>query len=479
MSLKAIRFSLIVLAATSASALAATTQADADRVRDALKPYFGQFTDVVKITPLDDGFKAVLDFSTLLNEAKKNELDFSITPIEFTAKPAGGNLWKLHRDGDVDFTAKLSGGSIVEKFIGYTTDATLDLGLGLITESNSVVKSVAVDEDLPSQNGLKSHVIVSVDGLSVKTTAKPNADGGSDIAFSEPLGPFTFTNLMDDGQEPIDISGKAIGGTFDGMVTGFKGQPLLELWKFAVAHTDKKPTAEEQGQLKAAMQAELPVFKTLDSKGSIGKFEVTTPLGVFSADKLGFLLKANGLVREGFFQEAFNLEGLTIPVGLAPAWSTSLVPKNVTVDFRASGFDLGTFSNGFLEAADFSKDDPVSNDIMTKLQASILPGGILTVAMGPSSISNSMYNLSAEGSFVAGPAAVPSGKAKIKLKGFDDVMKAVNGAPAEAGLKEANAVLIVAKGLGKSEADGSITWDIEAKPDGQVLVNGTDVKKLK
>jgi hypothetical protein len=39
-------------------------------------------------------------------------------------------------------------------------------------------------------------------------------------------------------------------------------------------------------------------------------------------------------------------------------------------------------------------------------------------------------------------------------------------------------VIIVAKGLAKAGADGALVWDIEATPDGKILINGTDVKSI-
>ena len=79
----------------------------------------------------------------------------------------------------------------------------------------------------------------------------------------------------------------------------------------------------------------------------------------------------------------------------------------------------------------------------------------------------------------AGPAAQPSGKAHITMKGLDEVMKLIQAAPPEAGLQQGAAVVVVAKGMAKTEADGSLSWDVEASPDGKFSVNGIDPMKLK
>ena len=39
-------------------------------------------------------------------------------------------------------------------------------------------------------------------------------------------------------------------------------------------------------------------------------------------------------------------------------------------------------------------------------------------------------------------------------------------------------MIVVAKGMGKAESDGSISWDVEATPDGKISVNGIDVSQM-
>ena len=479
MSLKAFRLSLAVFVATSLPALAATTQADADKIRDALKPYLGPMTDQVKIQPMDDGYKATLDFTALLAEAKAQGFDASLSPLEFTAKPAGGDIWKLHQEGDVSFAAKFPGGYVNEKFTGMTQDITLDLAQGLITEVLGGAKTVSIDEQVPDQKGHSATVKMTADGLTVKSNTKANPDGGSDTAFTEAFGTWAMTVHSDAEGQPMDIAVKSAGGTFDGSIVGLQGRPMLDVWRFMIAHIKQKPTAADQGDLKSALSASLPLFKVITSKGAVTKVDVSTPLGNFGAEKIGFTLNANGLVKDGMFQEGLSVEGLTIPPGVAPAWANALVAKNTSLDVKITGFDLATWSKGMVDNADFSKDDPVPKSVVDALALGILTTGAATITIGPSSISNNTYNLSVQGAFSAGPAAQPSGKATVKMTGFDDVMKALTGAPAEAGLKDSGAVMIVAKGLGKTGGDGSISWDIEATKDGQFLVNGTDVKKLK
>ena len=479
MSLKAFRLSLILLAATSLPALSATTQADADKFRDSLKAYVGPMINQMKIVPDGEGYKATFDFNALFESLKTQDGSFSMTPFAVTLTPSGDNKWKMHQGGDMKLAAKFNGGLVDESVSGINCDAILDLTQGIVTDYDCAAKTLVVDEELPGLSDVRAKVHMTMNDLAVKAKSKLNPAGGTDITFTEPFGAMTFVEHIDDGKQPVDINFKVAGGTSIGTIIGFKGKPMLDIWRYAVAHMDHRPTAEDQGTLKTAIGEALPLFQSLETTGNMTKIEVATSIGTFKVDKAGFLLKANGLVKEGLIEEGISVEGLVIPPGIAPEWSKSLVAKNFAVDMNLSGFDLATYSKSLLEAADFTKENPVSVEVLDKLAIAALPSGTITIGLGPSSISGSTYNFQAEGSFVAGPAAQPTGKANIKMKGIDDVMKAINGAPPEASLKQAGAVMILAKGLGKIGADGAITWEVEATPDGKVLVNGTDVKKLR
>ena len=479
MSFKAIRLSFLVLATASLPALAATTQADADKVRDALKPYLGPMADQLKIQPDGDGYKATVDFTALLATAKAKGLDATVSPVEITAKPLGGNKWQLHQEGDVSVEGKMPTKSFTEKISGLSYNATLGLDQGIITDVDATAKSIVVDEDFSDEKGVKNNAHISLDGMTHKSTIKLNPAGGSDMSGTATIGQFTLVEHVDDGNHPLDVNVKSTGGQFDVAMTGFKGKPWLDLLKFGIAHPEPTPTAADQGELKSILIEALPVFQTLDEKGSFNKVEIATPVGPFGVEKIGFLLKAKGIVKDGSIEEGFSVDGLSIPPGLAPNWATGLVAQNSKVDFAFSGFDLATFVKGYLDAADFTQEEPVPKEVTDKLALGLLPSGAATITLGPSSVSNGTYNLGAEASFSAGPAAAPTGKAKITLTGLDDVIKIITAAPPQASLQQAAAMMIVAKGLGKVGSDGATTWDIEATPDGQILVNGTDVKKLK
>jgi hypothetical protein len=107
-----------------------------------------------------------------------------------------------------------------------------------------------------------------------------------------------------------------------------------------------------------------------------------------------------------------------------------------------------------------------------------MPNGTVALGLGPSEVIAKLFDLKLEGSMKAGPVAPPSGQATVKLKGLDEVMAALQSAPPEMGVQQIAPMIIVAKGMAKNEADGTLTWNIESTPTGGVLVNGVDVTKM-
>ena len=131
-----------------------------------------------------------------------------------------------------------------------------------------------------------------------------------------------------------------------------------------------------------------------------------------------------------------------------------------------------------LAALDLTKTDPLPTGFEATLLPALLPSGNVNITLNPTSISNDLYFVSAEGAMTAGPAAMPTGKATISAKGLDDVLKVIQAAPPEAGVQSGVAIIIGAKGMAKAAADGTLTWEIESAGDAKVLVNGIDVSKM-
>jgi hypothetical protein len=471
---------LALLATSSLNALAAPSADDAAKLQASLQSYLGTAPDTLKVTPDGDGFKAVFDFTSALAPAKADGADVSITPIELHLTPDGAGKWKVKHDGAVKLTMKLKDQmDLEESFENLTLTGTYDEALAALTDYDAATGAVSFTENMTDSSGTNVKADGKFDGMNMKGSAAANAAGGADLKFTETVSAGNLHEMIGKaGEAPLDLQIKFAGGDMNAGITGAKTAAFLPVLKFLVAHQDKQAMVKDQQVLKDFLTALLPVFSNGTGQANINKIEIQTPMGPAGLDKLTASFNINGAVKDGHVEEGFAVEGLTLPPALMPAWAASLLPKKSSFNIAVSGFDAETPAKVWLQAADFSKDQPVADDVLAGLMASLLPKGTVDVTINKTEVSNDTYAFTAEGTFAAGPQAVPSGKAHLTAKGLDEIMKVIQASPPEAGLQGGAAMIIAAKGLGKAGSDGALTYDVEATPDGKVMVNGTDMSKF-
>lgn len=465
---------------SSLPALAATTADDAAKLQASLQAYFGKGADALKITPDGDGFKVVLDVTPMLAAAKQAGEEISLSPIEMNLTPEGNGKWKIKHDGPLKLSIKGKDQMQVDEvFENFSMDGEFDEALGYFSALDMQGKNITVSENMTDPAGATIKADGKIESVSAKATGVANAAGGVDAKVTETFGPGTMSeNITSDKEPPFPMQFSMAGASLDATYTGLKTLAMLDLLKFMVAHPDKATIAKDQPALKTALAALLPVWSNINAQATINKLEAQTPMGRIAAEKVGIGLDLNGAVKDGKFGETVSAEGLTLPAELVPPWAAKLVPKNASVGFSVSGYDAETPVKAALDGADFSKEEPIAQELQDKLFAMLLPKGTVDVALTKTAVNNDVYELTAEGSFQAGPAALPTGKAHITAKGLDDLMQIMQAAPPEAGLQGGAAVIVVAKGLAKPDADGKLFWDVQATPDGKVLVNGVDAKNM-
>jgi hypothetical protein len=478
--MKKVGFALALLATTSFSAIAGPSADDAAKLQASLQAYLGTAPETLKVTPDGDGFKAVFDFTAALAAAKADGADVSLSPVELHLTPDGAGKWKVKHEGPFKFSMKLKDQMELEENLGtFTINGTFDEALGTFTDYDATASNITFNETMDDPSGTNVKADGKFDGASVKGTAIANAAGGADLKFTETISTGLIHEVMSGKDNPpLDLQIKFSGGDFTGAVTGAKTSAVPPLLKFLAAHQDKDAMVKDQQALKDMLIALLPVFSNGQGQGTINKIEVQTPMGLAAIDKLTANININGAVKDGHFEEGLSVEGLTLPPGLVPAWAASLVPKNSGFNIAVTGFDAETPARAWLGALDLSKDPPVAPDVVDALMGSFLPKGTVDVTINKTGVSNDTYAFTAEGTFAAGPQAMPTGKAHLTAKGLDEIMKVVQASPPEAGLQSSAALIIAAKGLGKAGSDGALTWDVEATPDGKVTVNGTDMSKF-
>jgi hypothetical protein len=476
---KSTLFLLPLLLSVSTSAMAAATDEEAARLTGVFQSFLGNEPGVVEVETDGDDYIATFDIAPLTKKyATKGEV-MTMSPFELTLTSKGDGQWDVSHTGAFNFQVIAPNALTLDmKAESYETEGVFDENLMTFLSNSGAIKNLSLVEEIVDPNAGKTSMDITIANFTTEQTGTPSANGGVDVAMK-----YNFDGLSEKISGGAVTGGMSIAvtaenGSYDTEGTGLKSKSLFDLLSFFVTHQDKISIIKDQAALKTILTGGLPLFENFNSTGTFNKLSITTPIGLVGIDSIAVTVDANGVVEDGKLRESIAVAGLSIPQAIVPPWAVSLVPKNVTFDVSGSDFNLLAPAKLVLENLDLSKEPPIPAGLEATLMPLFLPKGAATITLHPTSINNDLYSFSAEGSMVAGPTAMPTGQAKIKAKGLDEIMKVVQTAPPEMGLQSYGAMIIAAKGMGKAESDGSLSYDIATTPEGKVTVNGIDPTKL-
>jgi hypothetical protein len=471
---------LLVSVSTSALAAAASPE-EAARLTEVFQTYLGQEPGVVTVMPAGEAYDVKIDFAPLIAKVKKPNFSAAVSPVLMKLADQGGGKWLVTQDSPLSYSAKVPGQlDMMVKIGALKSSAVFDQNLSTFITSTADITDVVVDETMTSPEATSMHVAYNVKAMHYETTATAAGTDASDSTFHMAMSGMTETiavPMSPSGGQPMDITVTAETGIQDGTISGLKAQAIYKLIAWFVAHPSEEDIKANQAELKALFGAGLPLFTNVTTTGALQNLSITTPVGPVGIASLGFDVGMNGVVADGMLHEGFRAEGLTLPPGLVPPFAADLVPQSFALDFKVTDFNLADPAKMFLEVMDLNEIKPTTPEEDTKLLSALLPKGTVEISMGPSKLTSKLYELGFEGALTAGPVGVPVGVATVRAKGLDEVMKALQAAPPEmAG--QAIPGLIAAKGMAKTESDGSLSWKIENTISGGVLVNGIDITKM-
>ena len=472
-------FICLVSAGTPALAAAATAE-EAQRLTGIFQTYLGKEPGVVMVTPAGEAYDVKIDPAPLIAKIKQPNFSAEISPLVMKLTDQGGGTWLVTQDTPLSFSAKVPGQlEMTVKAGAMKGSAVFDQNVSAFTSSTYDIADFSVDETITTPE-TTMHVAYNIKAMHYEAASTSTGRDALDGTFRWAMSGLTETvkvPMQEPGGVPMDITVTADTGTQDGTIKGMKAQAIYRLIAWFVAHPSEEAIKANQVELKSLISAGLPLFENVTAKGALQNLSVTTPVGPVGIASLGFDLGVNGVVADGMLHEEFRVEGVSLPPGLVPPFATDLVPQSFSLDFTVSDFNLVDPVKMLLDMMNLNETKPTTPEENVKLLTALLPKGAVEISVGLSKVTAKLYDLDIEGTMTAGPVGVPLGTATIRAKGLDDVMKALQAAPPEMAGQAIPAV-IAAKGMAKTESDGTLSWKIENTISGTVLINGIDVSKM-
>lgn len=467
-----------VLALSAAAALAQGTPQGAADLTATFQTYFGSVPGVVNVVPEGEGYVVTLDatplFAMIPAEAGAK---VSMTPHRLLVADNGDGTWNVIQDQPLDFAMSIPGVLDMRMAAGsLTCEGTFDTALKAFAENACAFADIVLDQTVTDPMGETSVTKSVTESMTLEHSARPNPAGGIDQSFA-----YSGTGLMQDmtiplmpGEAPLPVKLAADTYTFDGEITGYRVETILEALAWFVANPNPDKMMAARTQIRDIIAGGLPVWEMIDVAMLGGGLTVETPIGPVTAEEVEITVALAGVVQDGLVSESIGVSGLKLPPGVVPPFLEPLLPVDGLIDFSLEGFDAAAAVQVLLGLFDLAPGTEPGPEFEGQLLEALLPEGTVDIVLGAGLLSNTTYEIEWEGRMTAGPAAMPTGTGRITMTGFDDTMGLVDGLPQEM-KDQALPVMGMARGIATVQEDGSLLWEIDATQPGTFKINGMDL----
>ncbi|MGV8985131.1 MAG: hypothetical protein ACOH2H_02460 [Cypionkella sp.] len=454
------------------------TQAGADHLTQVFETYLGATEGVVDVTPNGDTYDLTLDATPLFALGKDQGVAGTVSPLDLSLIDNGDGTWDVSMDQAISIAVSVPNSfDLKEDIASNKMEGTFDEKMMAFSTLKGEFSGVKASHMMQTPDAPPSTAEMSVDKGTYESTGTAGVSGATDIAMNMTATGLseTVTAPMGEGQPgmPITVRAETLRQTLHG--TGFMFDGIYKTVAWMVAHPDDTSKKADKAGLKTILTGAMPFFTNMSGTGTVSTVSVDTPMGMIGVEEIGFTADINGAVADGKFREAISLSGLTLPAGLVPDWAVPILPAKLSVDMQVTDFDAAAGLTTALEYLDLPDGMADTTELDAKLKTAFLPKNTVTITLNPGAVSGDGYELTYQGSMVAGPdMPTPTGTAKVTLSGADKLMAALNNAPDD---MKAQAMMGfgMAQGMAKKDDKGNLEWNIDASTPGTLSVNGTQM----
>jgi hypothetical protein len=472
---------VVAVAPLQAKAAAPVTEAGARQIAEKLTYYLPKSivdTGFLKVTAGTQRYELSVDIAPLLKNLKPGEFSISgLKPFVQYLTPQDDGTWKVEANDSFDvsgfFTAEGKKSDFTYVIDKFAFDGIFDPELAFARTANASLEKMRFS----SRSG-PSNVDLGIDSFKSDTRAENVANGVADMVsnfsakglsevISDPnAGPVTITAGSLDGRAQIDKLGIAA---------------LRDLVVFAldkIKADGKTLTTDEDARLKALIKANVPFTENLAEDFHFRDVKVQAQGMQLGLSDVGYKLDFNGIKADTRVGFEFSVADPTIPAGLLPPGAEGAVPKSASVGVAVTGLNVEGMISYILEHADFTKTPPLTPEQSKEIDGIILPDGRMHLEFTNVAAKSDIYDVSLTGTMMVNPDDSEKPEADITITARD-LDKTVNYLQANADkvpqFGQASFMLLMMKGFGKQEADGTMTWNVKVDRTGKVLVNGREM----
>jgi hypothetical protein len=270
---------------------------------------------------------------------------------------------------------------------------------------------------------------------------------------------------------PINFSSRVEKALINLGIDGFKSRKAFDLWSLLAAHPERADLAAHEAELKGLLKDLAAPGLKLSEAVEAQKAVITASLGAISLADVKYQLGAANAGPQSSISLKLAAEGLSLPVGLIPPNAGALTPSKIDIAATLKGVDIAAAANEWISDLSLQGDGPVlSDDNAEKVEAAFLSAGPVEIEFAPSHVVAPALDADF-GGVIRLDHNKPTAAITVHARGFDKTMAAVKALGPDVAAK-ALPGLALAKGLGKAESDGSLSWLVELDAERSITVNG-------
>ena len=427
---------------------------------------------LLTVTPEGADYRITFDLSAVNSLIKATGSSYDPATIIYKVVEQDDGNWRVILDSlpKISFRTREASGEI--EIDNYQQSALIDPAIAFFLNGSASATKGLLKISTP-----KLEETVDFGAVSANATTTVN-DGGSvsTIAKEEINDVGIKAKGFDEKNAPVNVSGRVETALINLGIEGFKSRKAFDLWSLVAAHPDRADLAQHEEELKDLLkEVAAPGLKVIEGI-EMRKTVITSAVGAVALGDVKYELGAASSGPQSTFNVRIAADGLSLPAGLAPPGMTDLIPSKVDVAATLRGIDITAAANEAIAVMSLKGDGPpISDADSAKVSAALLSAGPLRIEIAPSHIVAPAIDADFNGHVDYALDKV-SGAVTIHMRGFDKAMALIRNLGPDI-QEKAIPALAMAKGLAKTESDGSLSWLVEVGQNRSIKVNGIPLGK--
>ncbi len=442
---------------------------------DALKALIAKYlpaaqagaSPLVTVTAAGSHYLISADLSALNALLAETGISYDPAVIVYKAVEQDDANWRVDMDSLPKIGFHSKGGTGVIELTNFRSSAVINPAIAWLLSGSANVDKGTFQLQTPKLNQ-------SIDFGPVQETITTNVagDGSVSTQVKEEIAELGLKAVgAGEDEPPVNFSGRAEKALISLGVDGFKSRKAFDLWGFLAAHPVRADLATHEAELKGLLKELAAPGLKLHEGIEAQRTVVTASLGAIALADVKYQLGAANAGPQSSINLNVSADGLSLPVGLLPPNAGALTPSKIDVAATLRGIDITAAANEWISDLSLQGDGPLlSDNNADKVEAAFLSSGPVQIEFAPSHVVAPAVDADFAG-VIRLDHNKPTGAITIHMRGIDKTMAAVKGLGPDIAAK-AMPALALAKGLGKSESDGSLSWLVELDAERSIKVNG-------